>query len=423
MTKLAYIGGGSLFVPSILNGAAQSLRSSDVPYKLDVSLYDIDAAKAAPMAAYGALLREHWHIPMQVTVAHTREEALEGADVVLVSVWLQEEHDRIARMHAALGFELAEEGPEVAAWAAACVPWSLGVAQDMRALCPGALLISVMNPTDVIAGVLAEACEIRAAGMCVEVDGLRGALAYYFRVPAEDIALMHAGVNHDGWVLSMTVDGRDGYELWRDRWQEIEQDPDFHPGNRIINQILALTGHLKSSAYHMWPYQVTQSPQQQALWARWPAKRSFYQQTLAEALNSGSPIVDPPRIHPERSKFNYPYTGLAVGELLRSIATGIAVTLPLQVLNRGSVSNFPDNAVVEVPVQVKGQRLSPLSVGTLPEWLGGYTRLLAIQRRLFVDYILERNLSTLKQAFAVLPMFGSSQQLYALAEYIHREWG
>ncbi|MCE5259705.1 MAG: hypothetical protein LLG44_11740 [Chloroflexi bacterium] len=55
MTKLAYIGGGSLFVPSILNGAAQIMRSSAIPYFLGISLYDIDREKAELMAAYGAL--------------------------------------------------------------------------------------------------------------------------------------------------------------------------------------------------------------------------------------------------------------------------------------------------------------------------------------------------------------------------------
>ncbi len=58
-------------------------------------------------------------------------------------------------------------------------------------------------------------------------------------------------------------------------------------------------------------------------------------------------------------------------------------------------------------------------MGELPERVGGYTRLLAIQRRLLIDYLADRQLATLKQALAVLPMFGTSQQLHALAEGIH----
>ncbi|MHB1357565.1 MAG: family 4 glycosyl hydrolase, partial [Anaerolineae bacterium] len=191
MVKLAYIGGGSLFVPSILNGIAQTLRTG-ASFPVEVSLYDVVAGKAQVMAAYGNLLHAAWGLPISVSVADSRVEALEGADAVLVSVWLQEEHDRIDRLHKTLGFELAEEGPQVAAWAVACAPWSLGVAADMRQYCPGALFVTVMNPTDVMAGIISEVGGVRAAGLCVEVDGLRGALAYYFHMPAEAILLRHA---------------------------------------------------------------------------------------------------------------------------------------------------------------------------------------------------------------------------------------
>ena len=65
----------------------------------------------------------------------------------------------------------------------------------------------------------------------------------------------------------------------------------------------------------------------------------------------------------------------------------------------------------------------PYKPRDLPEWLGGYTRLLAIQRRLIVDYVLDRRLATLKRALAVLPMFGTVQQLNPLAEALHGEYG
>jgi hypothetical protein len=38
---------------------------------------------------------------------------------------------------------------------------------------------------------------------------------------------------------------------------------------------------------------------------------------------------------------------------------------------------------------------------------------------MIVEYLLERNLATLKQALAVLPVFGSLQQMNQFAEAIH----
>jgi alpha-galactosidase/6-phospho-beta-glucosidase family protein len=219
------------------------------------------------------------------------------------------------------------------------------------------------------------------------------------------------------------VNGQDGYALWQGRWEEIERDPDYHPGNRGFRPILELTGHVRSSAYHLWPYEVSETPESRDRWEAWRDKREVYQASLEEALRTGQPITDPPGIHPERSCLNYPYTGLTVGRLMHSMATGNANVIPLQVPNRGAISNFPDRAIVEVPTLVQGRLLRPLPVGPVPEWLGGYTRLLAVQRRLIVEYILDRNLATLKQALATLPMFGTAQQLNQLADTLHREFG
>ena len=60
----------------------------------------------------------------------------------------------------------------MAAWAVACTLWSLGVAEEIRRRCPGALFVTVMDPTGVISGVLGEAGGMRSVGLHVKVGGL-----------------------------------------------------------------------------------------------------------------------------------------------------------------------------------------------------------------------------------------------------------
>jgi len=417
--KLAYIGGGSLFVPSIINGIGEIQRISPVPFEVELVLYDLLPQKAERMRTYAGIVQRAWDIPLWAVSAGSRAEVLEGADVVIVSVWLEDAHQRIDQLWDQLGFRMPEEGPGVAAWAAACAPWTLEVAAEMRQRCPEALFLTLMNPTDVLAGWANLAGGVRTAGLCVEVDGLRGALAYYFGVLFEHIELVHAGVNHDGWVLGLQVEGQDGYQLWRKRWKELEANPDYHPGNRGIPAIQALTGHLRSSGYHNWPLQIEETPQETALWKSWRGKRQLYLSALDEALQAGQPISDPPGIHPERSRLNYPYTGRTVGKLAQSIATGLANVIPLQIPNAGAVANFPPDAIVEVPTLVHNSTLHGMAVGELPEWLGGVTRLQAIQRRLIIDYLLDRHPATLQHALAVLPVFTTVQQMKRYAEAVH----
>ncbi len=420
--KLAYIGGGSMFVPSIVNGIGQVMQGSSTPFEVELALYDIYPETAVRMQAYAEVVRKAWGVPLHASVSGSRQEALQNADLVLVSAWLQEEHERLERLWQRLGYEYPEDGLGVVAWAVACAPWSLEVAAEMAKACPQALFLTLMNPTDVLAGLIEAAGGVRAAGLCVEVDGLHGALAYYFGVPFESILLKHAGVNHDGWVLEMSVDGQDGYRRWRDRWRDLVKDPDYHPGNRGILPILELTGHLRSSAYHNWPYEVSESLEEAARWGSWRGKREIYHEALEQALKTGVPIDDPPGIHPERSRLNYPFTGLTMGKLLQSMATGQPNVIPLQIPNRGAIANLPEDAIVEIPTCVQGKDLQGQPVGELPEWLGGATRLLAIQRRLIITYLLDRQLATLKRALAVLPMLAPVQQLNEYAEALHSEF-
>jgi alpha-galactosidase/6-phospho-beta-glucosidase family protein len=418
-TKLAYIGGGSLFVPSIINGIAQVMQGSAAPFEVDMALYDIAPEKAARMVAYADIVREAWGVPLRARVTASRAEALEGADLVFVSVWLPEEHALVAKLLETVGPLHDESGPVVAAWTVALAPWTLGVAAEMRRYCPDALFISLMNPTDVLTDVVARGGGVRAAGLCVEVDQMRAELAYYYRVPIARVHLRHAGVNHDGWILGLTVDGQEGYALWPQAAEVLYRDSDAHPDNWWIGPLFDLTGHFRSSGHHFWPYLVDFKWAPEELRATWRGERARMTQALEQALATRTPLSDPPTCMIARRSVNYPATGLTIGQIMQSIATGLAHTVPLQVRNDGAVANFPADVVVEVPTLVQGRALQPLAMGALPDWLGGYTRLLAIQRHLIADYVLTGDLTALQHALATLPMYGTLREINAFVAAVH----
>jgi hypothetical protein len=63
--KLAYIGGGSLFVPSIVNGVGQVMQQSVLPFEAELCLYDIRREKAARMQSYAEVVRNAWNVPVR----------------------------------------------------------------------------------------------------------------------------------------------------------------------------------------------------------------------------------------------------------------------------------------------------------------------------------------------------------------------
>jgi len=79
----------------------------------------------------------------------------------------------------------------------------------------------------------------------------------------------------------------------------------------------------------------------------------------------------------------------------------------------------PDDVCVEVPTMVKGKEIMPQKVGELPEWLGGITRLLAIQRRMMADYLVNPSLELLKQSLSVIPILAPTERHLRFADVLH----
>jgi alpha-galactosidase/6-phospho-beta-glucosidase family protein len=414
MFKVAYIGGGSMFLPSIINGVADATKNKGA-FDVCLSLYDIHRDRAERSCRYADIVQNEYPNLNAETTA-TREEALDNADLVFVSVALYDRLKEINEALSAVNANMPEPGPGDVAEAVAVAPFYKDLAKDMKQYCPSATHISLVNPTDVIA-LFMNMMGVKAVGICVEVEGLRGALAYYFRVPEEAIEITHAGVNHYGWTLDLKINGQDGYKLLHERMPEIEKDIDFHPGNYGIMRIFELTGHLLSSGYHTPPFYF--EPKVKLDWSRWEGKRESLEKALEESLQTRKPIIDRPMIHPERSLVYYPGTGKAIGRLIRAMATGEEDLVSLQVINNGAVSNFPDNSCVEVPTFVKGKEFTPQSVGELPDWFGGITRQLAIQRRMMAEYLVNPSLDLLKRSLSALPILASVEKHLRFAETLH----
>lgn len=414
--KVTYIGGGSMFVPSIANGIVWSMQRNGV-FDLNLCLYDINPEKAERMCKYIDILNKPIK-SLKSQSAYTLDSALDQADLIIVSVALYDKYRAVEKELESANVKLSGVIYETLSEAIATAPYFYNLSASIKKICPEATLITLVNPTDIMSLYLSM-LGIRSAGACVEVEGLRGALSYYLHVPEESIEMTFAGVNHDGWTLALKINGEDGYSSpWRQKILKMSENPDFHPGNYGLLRIFELTGYLRSSAYHHPPFFFESTPGVEE-WAKWSGKRENYEKALEKALNEGKPIQDPEWIHPERSLLNYPGTGRAFGRLISAMATGKQEIVPLQVRNCGAVSNIPSDACVEVPTLVKYEEFVPQQVGELPEWFGGITKLLAIQRKMMAEYLIDPSLEQLLRTVSVIPVFASVERYLHYAKTLH----
>ncbi len=102
------------------------------------------------------------------------------------------------------------------------------VAQEMEELCPHAWMLNLTNPMTTICRGVTRATSIKAIGLCHEVDIFRNKyLAPLLNVPAEDITFEVAGINHLPAILRLSVNGQDGFLLFRTGFfGQVIQKPD-----------------------------------------------------------------------------------------------------------------------------------------------------------------------------------------------------
>lgn len=422
--RLAIVGGGSQFVPSIFNGLVAAMGQAPRPFAAEVALFDVRQAAAERMARYGALVARMADLPLTTIACGTRAEALTAADLVLLCVSLPEERRRGEALAQTVGINPHEDDLGGIALALSIAPFCLALGIEMQRLCPQALFLDLVNPTDILATIVQGHSGVRSVGLCVEVEGLRGLLAYHLGLAPDELELDHVGINHDGWVLRMRVGDRDAYPLWQRVQPGLEDDPAYHPQGMGGLAVCRLTGYLRASTYHNLPYRFADPA---GMWERvaqdWPEVRALHDRAVDEALATDTPIVDPWPAHPARSPLSYPGTGRQIGRLLRAVGTGLPYVSALQVQNRGAIAGWPDDVTVEVPVLVEGCDVRPLAMGMAPEWLCGGTRLVAIQRRLVSEYALRREPALLRQALAATPWAAETRALEAYARELHCRYG
>lgn len=418
--RIACVGGGSMFMPSIAHGIAASMALPDAQvFGAELALVDPDPGRAERMATYVGVLARSRHLPLTAAM-RPLSAALDGADLVICSAGLPERRARLDAIYGRLGWAVPPEGPGVVAEAAATGPFVLDLARQAVGRCPGAPMVGLVDPTDVLAGAARRRfghAGLRPLGLCVEVETLRGTLAFGLGLPEEDVTLVYGGVNHVGWVARFLVAGRDGYAELGGELSVLSHRAGMYPENRMISEIYGLTGLIRSSASRAWPFVLTATPP-----AALPDGCRLQREALKAALEAGRPIPEPPRCHPLAAPLNCPGTGRAVGRMARALATGEPSVMALQVPYAGEALGWSPEITVEVPAVVTPGGIDPVQVGPLPPGVDGLPRMLGQQRAIASDYLAGPDEQVLRRALAATPHWGSVAQIHALAAALHTEF-
>jgi 6-phospho-beta-glucosidase len=241
------------------------------------------------------------------------------------------------------------------------IPVILKIAQDMRELAPGALLVNFTNPAGLITESLSRyASDVGAVGVCnapitAKMEILKGLEKRQgFKIDPRRAKLKTLGLNHLSWHYGFTIDGEDVWPQVLDCAEELKPEWDASTVEMLgmipnyYLQYYYYTDH-KLAAQEQWP----------------PSRAEEVMEIEADLLRQ---YAEPDRSEPPENLMQRggAYYSTVAAQLLNAHYNDLGETHVVNVAHRGAVPGWPADWVLEMGCRVDAQGVHPLPAQPLP---------------------------------------------------------
>lgn len=389
MTRITFIGAGSIgFTRTLVRDILTFPRLADA----ELVLMDIDAERLEFAERSVKRIIELGNYPATVKTTLSRAEALQGADVVMVTilaggvhVW---RHDIEIPKQFGIDINVGDtRGPSGIFRALRTIPEMLAIAKDMQKYCPNAMMLNYTNPMAMLCRAMQRESPIAITGLCHSVQGTAEMLAGWIGVPYEEVDYLCAGINHMAWYLRFDHKNQSVYPLIRAAMAK----PEIYNEEIVRNEMFL---HLD--------YYVTESSGHNSEYNAWFRKRpdliekycthgtgwnpGHHAYILNEYLRRETEWrTDARSWFDDSAQLNLDRGHEYAAYIVNALVGGEPFRFNGNVRNTGLITNLPQDACVEVPVFVDKDGLHPVHVGALPPQCAMLTNLSAQIEELAVD--------------------------------------
>ncbi|MGB0591024.1 MAG: 6-phospho-beta-glucosidase [Myxococcota bacterium] len=365
--KVTIVGGGSTYSPELVNGLAGRAGALGLS---EVVLQDPREDRLGPVGAFCARMVSAMGAPVTVRTTTSLDEALDGADFVVVQIRVGGQQGRHEDIRLGLDRGLiGQETTGVGGFAKALrtIPVVLDIAEQIRERCPDAWLLNFTNPSGMVTEALLRAGHTRTVGLCNVPIEMHMDIAKVLDRPVEDVTLDWVGLNHLGWVRRVLVDGRDVLPGLLEDIEAQVPGPANLPELGYPDGFLRALGALPSSYVRFFyaPDAMLESIQSNTL------TRAEEVMVLEEELLTIYADPESTALPAALSKRGGAwYSRLAV-EVIQALQGDEPTVHIVNALNGGSLPGVPVDASVEVPCKLSRHGVEPVDSGAVdPALLG-----------------------------------------------------
>ncbi len=387
--RIAYIGGGS-------RGWAWTFMT-DLALEDSLSgticLYDIDGEAARANAQIGNKLKDRAEAvgKWDYTVADSLQEALTGADFVVISILPKtfEEMEVDVHMPERLGIYQSvgdTAGPGGIIRGLRTVPMFVEIAEAVKEYCPKAWVINYTNPMSLCVKTLYEVFpQIKAFGCCHEVFGTQKVLAGIAekelgveKIEREEICVNVLGINHFTWFDYASYKGIDLFPVYRGYIEKHFEEGYEEPDNNWMNSTFACAHRVKMDLFnrfgliaaagdrHLAEFmpgdEYLKDPETVAGWNFGLTSVAWRKEDLKERLARSRRLVE------GEESIELKSTGEEGCLLIKSLCGLGRRVSNVNIPNRGrQIENLPENAIVETNAVFERDAIRPVLAGEIPE--------------------------------------------------------
>ena len=377
MVKICFIGAGStIFAKNVLGDAMLTPSLQDA----EIALYDIDENRLKESELMLQTINKNSNQNRaKIQSFSDRKEALKDANFVINAIQVGG-----YKPSTVIDFEIPKKyglqqtigdttGIGGIFRGLRTLPVMFDIAKDMEEVCPDAWLLNYTNPMAILTMGMLKATKIKTVGLChsvqVCVPELFEHLGIKDQYNLDEFQWKIAGINHMAWLLEINRNGED-----------------FYPEIRRLASEIA-NPHKDSVRFELmkhFGYYITESSEHNAEYHPYFIKKNYpelieqLQIPIDEYLRrcvdqiagwetQRDEIVNDGSLEHTRSREYASY-------IMDAITTGTPTMIAGNVLNKGLITNLPEDCCVEVPCLVDKNGVQPTYVGKLPTQLAALNR-------------------------------------------------
>jgi 6-phospho-beta-glucosidase len=367
------------------------------------------------------------NLDITFTSTTNRREGLRDCDAVLTSFrpggfearYLDES---IPLRHGVIGQET--QGPGGFFMALRSIHVTKSIIEDMERVCPHARLFNYTNPVNIVSEAITHHSFIPAISFCEGPIVANRDFAEFAGLDPDRLDAVSIGLNHGSWSIRHLYDGKDFIEILREAYERRRafNEPADLWEKRLVE--LALEMDSLPSDYFQYYYfkdevlaelQSKQTTRAQDIMASVPDYWAHYRE---QALR------DLPELNPNRSRGGIHELELAI-DVMDAIFNDRKEVWYINVPNRGSLADFPDDLVVETQGYIDRNGVTPLIFGHLPRHVSGLVKMLGEYQALCAEAAWTGNRIDAIRALASHPLVLSlhkAEALYAEMAEAHRQY-